>query len=386
MNNINIHEIIKYVQGLTKNKNLTQSEIILISHVYSVLSQPFQFKKYFKQIKDLDADTKNEIIFSHDINLYRNINYKDYFNDYESKKFSSELFLNFLGNNNLKLAANYFNKSNFIKTNWDFKNTKYLFFDFDFEDIDSPEVGLFFVYLPIIQYFKNTYKIKKIYVCVTEKLNGLLNRYFPYIENVKPKDVEYVKSKINFIGRHYSYLKFFNMSNCHSILKKEIENIRNIIIENKKQSNKLGFLWYSNAMESQCKTIPIGVLINTLGNNKKNLNLKCLQYNDAQEEIELFNKESTNKISDIFYNDLDTDICDIVDAVVDCKAIVGTSNFVLIANCLGIPALLTSSTPHHHWYASSYILPHLSTTNMNFSGDYEGLYKSIYDFVDKHFD
>ena len=93
-----------------------------------------------------------------------------------------------------------------------------------------------------------------------------------------------------------------------------------------------------------------------------------------------------NKINDVFYNDLDTDICDIVDAVVDCKAIVGTSNFVLIANTLGIPSLLTGSSPHHHWYAGSKILPYLTPTNMNFYGDYEGLYKSIYDFVDANFD
>ena len=381
-----IHEAVEYAQELTKKDNLTNDELKFIAHVYGFLKLAFQFKKYFNKIDEFDDEFKKKVIVKHDGLIYKNIDYTKYYSEYKTGSFDNDLILNFLEKNKLKEAKEIFKFTGLTTSNWNFCETKYLYFDFDAKDELKYELGIFFVFLPIINYYKHKFNIKYIYLCVTEKLNPFIEKYFPYIKNIKAKDREYVKSKIPYIGKHYSYIKFFEDECGEENIKSSIKNIQDTVIKHKKNTNKLGFLWYSNSMLYQEKSIPIGVVINTLGNNKKNLNLKCLQYNDCNEEIELFNENSKNKINDVFYNDFNTNICDIVDAVIDCKAIVGTSNFVLIASALGIPTLLTGSSPHHHWYARSKILPYLTTTNMNFCGDYEGLYKSIYDFVDENFD
>ena len=374
-------------ERLSKKEELTIENLQYIAKIYGLLGLTFQCRKYLKLLnddnyfekKDYDdiIDLQDNLIEKHNnVPKYRLEHFSDIPTYLLAKQYEDVEYI--------------LNKKYNVYKRWNFDAVDSLFVDLHIktaDDVKKQELGLFLVFLPIILYYKKTYNIKKIIISVGPKLNNFLKKYFPDIINVPLEEYRDKVVPIEKVSVYSLYIDLFKNTNVNQILKDSIRNISKVILKDvPKKTNKLGILWYSNSIGNQHKSIPIGTLINTVGNNKKNINVKCLQYNDPKEEIDLFNKYSKNKFVDIFYNDYNTDICDIIDAVSDCKAVIGTSNVILISNILGIPSLLTGSTPHHHWYAFSGVLPYVTPTEMKFVGDYEGLYNSIYSHIDEHFD
>jgi hypothetical protein len=136
-------------------------------------------------------------------------------------------------------------------------------------------------------------------------------------------------------------------------------------------------------MFDRYRSIPMGVLINTIGNTEKNLNIMSLQYNDPKLDIELFNKYSKNKIKEVYHNDINTSLVDTISAVSKCYMYVGIQSEVsTIAFALcGIPTMITASSPNIYWYLLNGLNPYINIAKMRYSGDYEYITDKINKFI-----
>jgi hypothetical protein len=141
----------------------------------------------------------------------------------------------------------------------------------------------------------------------------------------------------------------------------------------------LGINWFANNIYDRYRSIPIGTLINTVGNHPKDLGVMSLQYNDPSIEIDIYNKYSKNKIVEVFNNDINTTPVEILNAVAQCYCVVGIQSepIMMAAWVLGIPTIVTASSPNFYWYFLNQMNPNLHTVQMRFAGDYDYVIKNI---------
>ena len=275
-------------------------------------------------------------------------------------------------------------KSGNLKGNWNFTDTKNLFMDFNIGDTRQ-EIGVPFVHLPLMTYLIEKYNIENLFVEVREDFKVFFEKYFPKIKVIS--NISNIKTQMPWTTAYEARINLHREQNYKELLIDQMNKNRKMVSDliNKK-SNKVGILWFSNDIKRHEKGVPIGVLINTIGNTDKKIEIKSLQYNHPENEIRIFNKYAKNKIKDIFDNDLSATVQDLVEATFDCKAIIGTSNVTLIASAFGIPTLLVTGYTMHHWYVNDDIIPGVEYTEMKYRGDWNHVNEKINRFIDKHFD
>lgn len=280
--------------------------------------------------------------------------------------------------------SKYILEQNGMVGNWNYEDTDELFVDLNIGDVYQ-EIGIIFVHLPLFNYLIEKFNIKKLYLKCRPDFKPFFDNYFPNIKVVH--DQVDLKSKVKWTSVYQAFIHLHSQPNSDKIVKEQIKKNRKKVLKDiNSNSNKLGLLWFSNDIKKFKKGVPLGVYINTIGNNDKTLTLKSLQYNDPKTDIEIFNNNSKNKIEESFYNDFYTPVSDIVQAVFDCHAVIGTSNVILIAGAFGIPSLIVSGQTFHHWYINPNVTPAIKSSTMRFPGDWQTIYDDIYSFVDKHFD
>jgi hypothetical protein len=232
----------------------------------------------------------------------------------------------------------------------------------------SREAGIYLQILPYLEILKTKSKLKSIKINCNERLRELFQLYFPYIE------IGECENKVN----HLQIIEYVYLSGGSSLIYNSIKNISKRL-RNNKNPEFLGISWFSNLIYERHKSIPIGILINTVGNNTKDIKVKSLQYNNIEIQSQIYNRYSKNKIIETFNNDINTSIIDMIDAMSDCYCYVGNPNemCVIASSLLGIPTIITSSSPHFYWYAINELNPHLNVVRMRFEGDYDYITKSI---------
>lgn len=235
-------------------------------------------------------------------------------------------------------------------------------------DESSGETGYFIHFLPYIETLKQKNPNLRVKINTGRRLEELFSIYFPYIENGTHVN------KINYI----ELIKYVESLGGASVLRNTIRSIADRIVYNK-TARTMGINWYANDINNRDRSIPLGVLINTIGNNDKNLNIKSLQYNNITSDIETFNNYSKNKITSVFSNDIHTSIVDILRAVAQCSCFVGIQSeaAVMAYSLCGIPTIVTSNSPHFYWYFLEDRNPYLNIARMRFAGDYDGITKKI---------
>jgi hypothetical protein len=243
-------------------------------------------------------------------------------------------------------------------------------FEIVFEGYESNarESGIYIQLLPYIEIIKSRSNVKNIKINCNERLRELFELYFPYIE------IGSCKNKVN---SHEIVEYVYNIGGS-SLLRNSINNISKRL-RNNRNKTFLGINWFANTIYDRYRSIPIGVLINTVGSNAKKLKVKSFQYNDPKIEIEIYNRYSKNKIVETFNNDINTSIVEILDAVSECYCFVGIQSeaSVIAYSLCGIPTIVTSSSSHFYWYFLNGINPYLNTIRMRFAGDYDYITKGI---------
>jgi hypothetical protein len=265
-----------------------------------------------------------------------------------------------------KIARNDF--SEIVRGNWNFSFVEELEVEFSEYVTDQREIGIYIQALPYIELIYNLGLVKKIKINCNERLRELLKIYFPYIE---------IGTCLNKVNR-YELIEYVNQHGGAASIRRTILNISSRIRTNKNPSY-IGINWYANNIYDRYRSIPIGTLINTVGNHQKNLSVKSLQYNDPHIEIDLYNTYSKNKIVEVFNNDINTSAIEILDAVAQCYCVVGVqSEAIMMAHCLlGIPTIVAASSPNFYWYFLNELNPFLHIAQMRFTGDYEYVIKTI---------
>ena len=387
-NNFVIHVVPYFdmIVDLTKKKKLYPHEIMKISGAYSMMRNPINCLNYMYLLDYKKANIKNYNIYSQKKAIDIDDDCFDYYSKDKKNTDKKTLLDEYLGT---LLRQEYYDEAlwllekNNLVGNWNYEKTDELYVNLNWP-INSPEKGLIFVHLHIFTYLIEKYNIKNLYIQCNEQFKDFFSLYFPEIKVVNEKDVIH---KIPQISIYKAFIDFHKQENSKKIILDQIQkNRKRVESKLNKKDNKIGLLWFSNDIISPHKSIPIGTFINTIGNNKKDLKLKSLQYNLTDVDIGLFNKYSKNKIQEQFHNNFHTPIIDIVHEVFDCKAVIGTSTVVLIAGAFGIPTLITAASPHFHWYLKENITPTIKTSRMKFFGDWETVYSDIYSFIDNHFD
>jgi hypothetical protein len=269
------------------------------------------------------------------------------------------------------LDANIFSKN--ILTDVDLSKVETIQIVCENYDNHSREIGLYIHLIPYIEILVKKYKIKNIYFDCNPRLHDFLEKYFPHIK----------------IGKHENKVTIFDIVNeviklgGSSLLRNSIREISKKFVKPEIEKKYVGINWFANNLLERNRSISIGVLINTVGNSDKNLEIKSLQYNNPELEIETFNRYSKNKISEIFYNDINTSVLDIVDSLVDCKVFVGIQSeaSVIAFSLYGIPTIVTSSSSSMYWYFINGLNPYIKCAKMRFQGDYESVAKTIFKFL-----
>ncbi len=267
---------------------------------------------------------------------------------------------------NSNLSVNDF--SNIKRGNCNFLECEEFEIVFDGYDNTGRESGIYIQLLPYIEILKHRANIKSIKINCNERLRELFQLYFPYIE------IGSSENKVN----SYEIVEYVYSIGGSSLLRNSINNISKRL-KNNKNKKFLGISWFANTLYDRYRSIPIGVLINTVGSNIKDLNVKSFQYNDPKIEIEIYNRYSKNKILETFDNDINTSVVEILDAVSECYCFVGNPNemSVIASSLCGIPTIVTSSSPHFYWYIINELNPYLNTIRMRFAGDCDYITKGI---------
>lgn len=243
-----------------------------------------------------------------------------------------------------------------------------------FEDyhLEQYEAGVYLNALPFIEHVKNLLGIKVFKINCNDRIAEVFEKYFPYIR------VGTCKNKVTV----YELIeRTFNTGGSSAVLK-AVKQISGRVVK-VKSPTFVGTHWFSNAIFDRGRSIPMGVLINTIGNNPKNLDIMSLQYNNPKIDIEIYNKYSKNKISKVYSNDINTSLLDTIAAVSECYMYVGIQSEVsMIASALcGIPTMITASSPNIYWYILNGLNPYVNVARMRYSGDYEYITDKINKFI-----
>lgn len=255
-----------------------------------------------------------------------------------------------------------------IKGNCDFLTAQEFEVEFKEYEGDTREIGVYIQLLPVLEYIKNNSAVKTMYINCNERLRELFAAYFPYVK----------------IGTHANkvsslqLLEHVHAQGGAAHIRRAIKSISNRIRTNK-NPRFIGINWHCNTILDRYRSIPIGLLINTVGAHAKNLQVKSLQYNDPKIEIEIYNTYSKNKIVSVFDNDINTSALDILNATAECYCVVGIQSepIMMAAWLLGIPTIVAASSPNFYWYFLNQLNPNLHLTQMRFAGDYDYVIKNI---------
>ena len=243
-------------------------------------------------------------------------------------------------------------------------------------DNHNREAGLYIHLIPYIEVLRTKYGIETVYFDCNPRLADLFAKYFPYIKIGTAPTVVSMHDVINEVTK----------LGGSALLRAEILKISKQIRGNIKPEF-VGINWFANTILERYRSIPIGTLINTIGNHRINYSVMSMQYNDPQEEIDIYNRYSKNKITEVFYNDRSTTILDIVEAVAKCKLFVGIQSeaCVIAFSLFGIPTIVTASSPLMYWYFENQLNPFIKCARMRFTGDYEYTTKTITKFLDHEY-
>jgi hypothetical protein len=243
---------------------------------------------------------------------------------------------------------------------------------FDNYHLHKTEAGVYLNALPFIEHIKNLYNIKSIKINCNQRIAEVFEEYFPYIQ---------VGTSNNKVTFYELVERTFCTGNSSSVMQ-AVKQISKRVVK-VEEPNYVGTHWFSNTFYDRYRSIPMGVLINTLGNNQKDLDIMSLQYNNPKIDIELFNKYSKNEITYVYDNDINTSLVDTIAAVSNCYAYVGIQSEVsAIAFALcGIPTMITASSPNMYWYLLNGLNPYISLARMRYSGDYQYITDKINKFI-----
>ena len=240
-------------------------------------------------------------------------------------------------------------------------------------DNHSREAGLYIHLIPYLEVLKSRYDIQTVYFDCNPRLADFFEKYFPYVKIGTAPDTVTMWDIVDHVQ---------NLGGA-SLLRTQILKISKRIRGNR-IPKFVGMNWFCNTLLERYRSLPIGMLINTIGNHKTNFEIKSLQYNDPVIDIEIYNRYSKNKIVGNFYNDIDTPILDIVDAVADCKMFIGVQSeaSVIAFSLFAIPTIVSSSCPAMYWYFINQINPYIKPARMRFAGDYEYTTKIINKYLE----
>jgi hypothetical protein len=268
-------------------------------------------------------------------------------------------------NNNNLILNDY---SNVVRGNYNYQEIDELEIFFPEYENDKREVGIFINLLPYIEIIKNRFNIKTIKIQCSERLKDLFDIYFPYIE-IGKSDIK---------TSQYEVMEYVYFNGGSSTIRNSVKNISKRMRNNKNQIYT-GINWFSNNIFDRYRSIPIGTLINTVGNHSVNLKVKNFQYNKPDLEIEIYNRYSKNKIVDSFDSFIDTPLIDLVDAVGECKLFVGIQSeaSVIAYSLYGIPTIITAGSPNMYWYFLNEHNPYINVARMRFQGDYDHITNRI---------
>lgn len=251
--------------------------------------------------------------------------------------------------------------------NWNFKFIDELEIVLPNNDSDISSIINIIPYLEIL---KQKNFIDRVKIKCSDIFKNLFSKFFDYIEIGSSETKTLTFEVIEFCEKNYP-----------GELNKSITNI------SKKISNKpkkyVGVSWFSNKIWERHKSIPIGVLINTIGNHTNDYDVKSVQYNYPDIEIEIYNRYSKNKIIDRFDSKINVDILEVVEGISDCKMYLGISNTFanVSAYLLDIPTIVTSSTPSMYWYWMNGLNKNVKIARMRFQGDFLHITNTINDLL-----
>lgn len=260
------------------------------------------------------------------------------------------------------------NYSSIERGNCDFLSVDEFEIVFDDYHLNQREIGIYIHILPFIESVKKRSKFKSIKINCNERMRELFNMYFPYIE---------IGTSTNKVS-YYQLIENVYQNGGSSLIREAVKGISKRVIRNKNPSF-IGVNWFANNIYDRYRSIPIGLLINTVGSHDKDLNVMSLQYNNPEYEIDIFNRYSKNKITEVYDNDIQSTPLEILEAVSRCYCFVGIqSEAAMMAYCLcGIPTIVTASSPNMYWYFLDGLNPFLHSVRMRFSGDYDYIIKNI---------
>jgi hypothetical protein len=252
--------------------------------------------------------------------------------------------------------------------NCDFLNTAEYEIVFENYESDPREIGIYIQTLPYIEQLYMQGKIKQVKINCNQRLRELFAKYFPYIE------IGTAANKVNYL----ELMQHIKNTGGAALIRQAIKNISSRININK-NPQFIGINWFANNIYDRYRSIPIGTLINTVGNHQKNLSVMSLQYNDPKIEIDIYNSYSKNKILLAFNNDINTTPLEILEAVAQCYCVVGIQSEAIMMSAwlLGIPTIVTASSPSYYWYFLNELNPYLHIAQMRFAGDYDSVIKYI---------
>jgi hypothetical protein len=243
---------------------------------------------------------------------------------------------------------------------------------FDDYHLAAYEAGVYLNALPYIEHIKDLYNIKTIKINCNRRIAEVFEEYFPYIQ------VGISRNKATV----YELVERTSLTGGSSSVMRAVKQISKRVVK-VEEPNYVGTHWFSNTFYDRYRSIPMGVLINTIGNSVKDLPIMSLQYNNPKIDIELFNKYSKNQISRVYDNDINTSLVDTIAAVSECYMYVGIQSEVsMIASALcGIPTMITASSPNIYWYILNGLNPYVNVARMRYSGDYEYITDKINKFI-----
>ena len=258
--------------------------------------------------------------------------------------------------------------SNIKRGNYNYTHIDELEIVFSGYDKEQREVGIFINLLPYIEILKNKFNIKKIKLNCSDRLQDLFHIYFPYIEIGESE----IKTS------QYEVMEYVYFNGGSSAIRNSVKNISKRM-RNNKNSIYTGINWFSNNIFDRYRSVPIGTLINTVGNHPNDLRIKNFQYNKPDLEIEIYNRYSKNKIVDSFDSYIDTPLIDMVEAVGECSLFVGIQSeaSVIAYSLYGIPTIITAGSPNFYWYFLNGHNPYINVARMRFQGDYEHITQKI---------
>jgi len=266
---------------------------------------------------------------------------------------------------------------NKFRYNQDFSKLKTFQIVCPYYDDHNRETDMYVFLIPFIQALRTKYSnIETVYFdCKHNRLQDLFKKYFPFIHI----------GTASIAVSSYDVMDEVKKLGGAALLRAEILKISHLI-RGIKQPQFVGINWFSNAIWEKHRSIPIGTLINTVGAHENNLQVMSLQYNNLQTEIDIYNRYAKNKIIQTFDNDINTSVLDMVNAVSQCRLVIGIQSEVLVLACslLGIPSLVTANSPVMRWYLESQLNPFVQSTVMRFIGDHEYVCTRINKFLSDH--